>query len=529
MSDTQADQQDETVAAPPAPARPAHAPIREKTTAFKNFITSRAARWSAAGVATVGAVAFFGNLATILGLFSPQTATTSQVESLQTELALQRQMIAQLLEQTRPADAGAVSPERQAERANAAARVVAAEPEAAAAIAGGDFRAGFLALKARADDLSMEAALAWRDLGALAYDRDPAIALDSYRQAARIDASDFETWMALADLEFDHTRDVSAAKAAAAKALEVAGDIDERLRALEELAALEFEAGELSTARKRYEQLTLILRPMIDKAPTDARLLAILADARDGVGDIAHQAGDFDGAEAAFRDVLEIRRRLQGLDPADIARRQDVSSALESIGELALSADDLKKAEAAFAESLAIDRQIAAADRESLSARRNLAVSLEMYGDILLDLDETQSALEHYQESLQTSRLLLASHPTNALYREDVAFALAQTGTAYLALDDREAGVASYKEMLAIMRGLAEEQKDELRAQLILAETLARTALVADEAPLAAEARKILATARAEGRLDPEHVVAITDTEEALDEFEARQLTDGRR
>ncbi|RFB04835.1 tetratricopeptide repeat protein [Parvularcula marina] len=482
----------------------------------QDFIRSRVVRWSAAGVAFVGAVSFFGNFATIVSMFQPSTASSKQVEDLQSELAAQRLMIAQLLEQTAPSDPAELSPSRVAERRDAAMRVANADPAAAQAIANGDFRTGFRALQARADDLSADAAIAWRDLGALAYDRDPAIALEAYQQAARIDPGHYETWIALSALEYEQNGDVRAAKAAAASAADVADDLDKRLTALSELAFLEFEAGELELARQRFQQILQIVRPLNEAEPGNDEYLLILADTLEGLADVEAMLGDPNAARTSHEEVLVLRRQRLAAQPDEPARRRDLSSALESAGELALEAGDFPRAEALFAESLAIDRQLATNEPDSLRAQRNLAVSLEMYGDVLMELERPAEALSHYRESLQISRLLMASHPLNAQFREDVAFSLAQTGGAYRAVGNDQAAKATFIEMLAIMRGLAGEQETVLRGELLLAEALARTADGTGDDAYAEEARGIIDRLKAEGRYSPEVRALMADAEAIL-------------
>lgn len=484
--------------------------------AFQDFFQSKVVRWSALGVSAVGVVSFFGNFATIMGMFGPPAASSVQVEELQTELVQQRQMISQLLQQTSPGDQADLSPVRIAERSAAAVRVVTSDPEAADAIARGDFRTGFLALKARADEQTADAAIAWRDLGALAFDRDPGIALEAYRQAARIDPGHYETWISLAELEFDQEGNLSAAKAAAATAVDVSGDLTQRLSALSELALLEFEAGELESAGQRYEQTVLLLRPLVAEDPDRDDHLYTLSDALIGIGDIKLMSEDFAASDAAYKEALAIRRQRLAAFPGDPSRARDVSTALEGRGELALATGDYLAAEEFFAESLAIDRQLAEDMPESLRARRDVAVSLESYGDILMALDQPQDALNHYRESLKISRLLMASHPLNAEFREDVGYVLAQLGTAQMSAGQEDAAAASFAEMVALMRSVQVDQNDDLRGQLLLCESLARAAAGTGNEAYADEARAILEMLRDEGRLGPDVESYVAEIETLL-------------
>ena len=83
-----------------------------------------------------------------------------------------------------------IDPDRKRDKSQAALDVATDTPEIARKLAKGDLEAGYDALEKRARAKAEDAAREWRELGALAYDREPARALNAYREAAKLDKSD---------------------------------------------------------------------------------------------------------------------------------------------------------------------------------------------------------------------------------------------------------------------------------------------------------------------------------------------------
>ena len=502
--------------APAADATDEDCPVQErKLQRIRDRIRNRLIRWSALGVAFVGTVSFFGNFATILGMFGARTASSEQVESLQSELEAQREMIAQLLVQTTPEGAIIPAP-RQAERAAAAARVVERRPDAAKAIASGDYRTGFAALQANADDLSEEAATAWRDLGALAFDQNPAISLEAYRQAARIDPHHYGTWRALAVLEFDQAGDLMASKRAALNAMDAAEDDKSRWWAAVELGDLELEQGDFDSAARRFQEIDDALRPQMTLEGVDDSLKQIHSRVLEGMGYVAFETENIAEAETAFREMISIRRQLYAASPGDLQRRKEVSNALENIADLEMELGNLSAAKAASAEGMAIDRQIALDYPDSLEAQRNLSVGLEKYGDALMAHDKPQEAITYYTDSIQIIRLLLAGNPTNAELREDLSMTLVLIAEAHLALDDQATALTMYQEAVTLLRGIVTDNPDSIRAKLMLATALTYAGVNGNDAVSKEEAIAMVQSLSSHSSLVQEDLMVISEILEIL-------------
>ncbi len=298
--------------------------------------------WGGVSAGAVAALALVANIGTVRDLFAPPPATVEDMETLRGEIEALRVAVAQ---QTAPEN-GEVDPQRAAEREAAIRDVVDEEPEAARLIAAGDLGAGLDALAESAEADARNAARKWREIGQLAYDREPTRALEAYRRATALDGSDFSSWIYLSRLERQHAGQLAPARAAAQRALEVAGD--ERARSV----------------------------------------------AVDEIGDVARAEGDLGAAKAAYGEGLELARALSAADPASAAARRDVSVSLNKLGNVAVAEGDLGAAKAAYAEDLEIARALSAADPSSAAARRDVIVSLDKMGNVTGETRHFEEALD---------------------------------------------------------------------------------------------------------------------------------------
>lgn len=469
---------------------------------LKRYVNMSTLRWSAAGAGAVGVITFAANFASVLSLFQPEGATSTQIERLQAELSDQRAMIAQLLERTAPKNEQDADPARIAEKQEAAKRTLLTDPEAARAIASGDLRAGFLALQTRARSTSDEAVQDWRDLGALAYDRDPQIALEAYREAVRIDPEDFGSWISLAVLELEQAGDMEAAVAAAYRAEKTGNNQAQELSALLMVAELEFEIKDYATAGSRYRQIAAILEADLEADPKNADLRMRLSETLEGIGDVAIEQGDLRGALAAFEKGLVLDRSLLAESPDDLERQRDVSPALERIGLVNLQLDNIDAARDAFEESLAIDRALAAANPKSVEARRDLSMSLGRMGDVQERAGAYEKAERAYRESLQISRMLAASNPRSALIRDDMRFALEKIGDTSMRSGDRNAAETAYAESLALARSRVSAFPAQTPGWLDLSMILEKIGIATEDKTYWREALQILKALDEDNLLD---------------------------
>ena len=242
--------------------------------------------------------------------------------------------------------------------------------------------------------MNREEAKGYRVLGELSYDRDPQTALEAYREATRLDPSDFWSWIYLARLEDRQIGDVAASKKAAENAANAALTERERAVALNDVGNSEIKLGNLGAARIAFSGYLEIARRLADANPASALAQRDVSVSLNKLGDVAVEAGDLDGARTAFEESLETRRALAEANPASAEAQRDVSVSLNRLGDVAVKAGDLGGARTAFEESLQTRRRLAEANPGSAQAQRDVIASLDSIGILTGDAKYWQEALE---------------------------------------------------------------------------------------------------------------------------------------
>jgi tetratricopeptide (TPR) repeat protein len=149
--------------------------------------------------------------------------------------------------------------------------------------------------EARIEKDRKEAAIAYRNLGAIAGLADPKRALEAYEKAASLDPDDLESLFWAGWIEIDH------------------GDHDKAQTRLERVLTLA-----KTEAQAFYKYWPLI-----------------------GLGDIKQQRGDLNGALKSYRDGRAIIDRLAQSDPGNAQWQYDLGIGNERIGNVQLAQGDL--------------------------------------------------------------------------------------------------------------------------------------------------------------------------------------------
>ena len=459
--------------------------------------------WGGVGLATILGVAWFvmqfwANAKTIA---AKPGLTADDLERLKREL----------LEELAPLTGETVDREREATKAIAVERTVEAEPEAAQEIAAGDLKDGFEALKKSARAKANAAAQEWRDIGALAYDRDPGTALEAYREATRLDGSDFWAWIYLARLEQTHGGNVTAAKEAAIKARTMAVSERDQSIAMSELGKIAMLVGDLAAARTAFAESLEIARTLAAANPESAEAQRDVSVSLEKLGDVAVLAGDLVAARSAFTESLEIRRRLAAANPESAEAQRDVSVSLEKLGDVAVQAGDLSAARAAYSESLELARTLAEANPEGAEAQRDVSISLNKLGDVAVKAGDLVAARTAFGESLDIARTLVESNPESAQGLRDVSVSLVKFGDVAVKAGDLVAGRTAFTESLETRRTLAAANPESAEAQRDVIIGLANLAQMTGEVSYWQQALPIVEKLAEEGRLAPKDAWMLED------------------
>ena len=353
-------------------------------------------------------------------------ATTAQLDALSAQIT---DLSAQLLAATAPEN-GVSDPARQTLREAAATRVAEADPDAARDIAEGNVEEGFAALKARAAAEAVNAAQAWNDIGALAFDREQKTALEAYREVVRLTPQDSVAWSYISTLEVRHTGDIDAALKAAQMGLETADNSMQRAGALDVLGDAQLLLDDVDAAAETYAESVALSRSLLSLNPDSRKLQRDLVVGLARLGAVKMELGEIDAAMEIFQEGLKGSRKLLAGAPDDLKARRDVSYDLGGVGDAALAMDDVITARAAFEESLEITKGLLKDDPDQIEVRRDLPHFLGKLAETELVSGNEAAAKALYLDGLEAAKSLVEDFPDNMNAHRDLLVGYANLGDA---------------------------------------------------------------------------------------------------
>ena len=229
---------------------------------------------------------------------------------------------------------------------------------------------------ARIKQDSKDAALAYRNLGAIAGLGDPKQALDAYMKAIEFDADDVESLLWAGWLELDR------------------GHLDEAEGRLRRVLLL---AGNDQDARNSYW-------------------------ARLGLGDIRVQRGELSVARADYREAMAIAERLAQADPGNAGWQRDLSVSHNKIGDVQVAQGTLPAALTSYRASLEIRERLAQADPGNAGWQRDLALSYGRLAMVEAQQGARNDALSAFQQGREIVARLSQQSPDNATLHNDLAW-----------------------------------------------------------------------------------------------------------
>ncbi len=263
------------------------------------------------------------------------------------------------------------------------------------------------------------AAIAYRNLGAIAGLRDPKRALDAYTKSVENDPDDLESLLWV--------------------------------------GSLQLKRGNLPEAESR-------LKRVIKLAASESQAWFIYW-ARIGIGDVLVAQGNLPEALKAYRDGLAIADRLAQADPGNAGWQRDLSVSYNKIGDVRVAQGNLPEALKAYRDGLAIRDRLAQADPGNADWQRDLSVSYERIGDVLVAQGNLPEALKTYRDSLAIRERLAQADPGNAGWQRDLSVSYAKIGTLSRKTGERANALKALGEGQTIMAHLTQVSPDNAQWQ----------------------------------------------------------------
>jgi tetratricopeptide (TPR) repeat protein len=309
------------------------------------------------------------------------------------------------------------------------------------AYADGDRQGGFDALLELQRAETAAVAAGWRELGALAldrYDRGEATAESVaalFREAQRIDPSNFDGWVVLSRLELMRG-DVDSAAVAARRAQSLASDSWQRALAAAEVSQALAQSGRLTEASRAASDTVRAMRDVADTYPSDRASRRNLVAALLQLGDLQLRSADPQVAQQSVEEAVALGDALLGEMPEDILALEHRATAFAQRGDIALAREDASGASAAFDELYALSERLARLEPGSRRRLRNVSIALDKRGLVRMSASPLD-ARKDFELALQMRRRLLAVDANNLQALIDVTFSARRVGLSWAATQQR--------------------------------------------------------------------------------------------
>jgi tetratricopeptide (TPR) repeat protein len=391
-----------------------------------------------------------------------------------------------------------------------------------------------------------DAALAYRNFGAVAGLGNPKKARDAYARAAALDPGDREAlyWRGWLDLEAgDMTaaeqalvqlkelsaaamdeeglfraelrlsdlalarKNIGAAEAGARRALAIAqselakssGRVEWQRNAaiaIERMGDILARTGDLAAAGKSYDASLAATRRLAAAEPGNALRQRDVSVAENRQGDLLMRQGRASDACAAYWRGLSIVEALSKAEAGNAGWQRDVSISLERLGDCHAASSDNAAALAFYQRAHAIRRQLAAGDPASLGLQRDLAVTAERIGSVLTVAGQPAAALPLLQETLSVRSRLSLADPANRAWRRDLAVSHEKMGDAAGVLREPAKALRHFEESLALREELLKTDPSSTDVEFELAISYYKLGLA--HADLGDQARSTASLGRAQ-------------------------------
>ena len=228
---------------------------------------------------------------------------------------------------------------------------------------------------ARAEKDRKGAAIAYRNLGAIAGLADPNRALEAYEKAVALDHDDLESLYWGGGILIDH--------------------------------------GDLNEAEARLQRVLTLVK-------TDDQAFYKYW-AMIGLGDIERKRGDLAGALKSYNDSLAIADRLAKSGPGNAGWQRDLSLSFANIGIVQMAQGNLAGALKSFSDGLAIAERLAKSDPGNALWQRDLMGSFSRLAWVHRRSGDNAKELDALRQGQAIASRLKILSPDNATWKQDLA------------------------------------------------------------------------------------------------------------
>ncbi len=302
-----------------------------------------------------------------------------------------------------------------------------------------------------------EAAIAYRNLGAIAALHDPKSAREAYARAVALDPENAEGlyWDGWFQLD---AKNLAAAEKSYRALIQLAGkgaNEHQIFWAGTGLGDIAVARGDLNAALASYDEARSEMERLAKSDPGNTDWQRDLSVSYARVGDVQVAQGNLAGALKSYSDDLAIADRLATSDPGNAGWQRDLSVSYNKVGDVQVAQGNLAGALKSYSDSLAIADRLEKSDPGNAGWRRDLSVSYEKVGDVQVAQGDLAGALNSYSDSLAIRARLANSDLGNAGWQRDLSVSYEKVGGVQEAQGNLPGALKSYSNSLAIRDRLA--------------------------------------------------------------------------
>ena len=179
--------------------------------------------------------------------------------------------------------------------------------------------------------------------------------------------------------------------------------------------------GDLDHSLENFRRSIDLLEKSASALPRDSTVMVDLASARTNAGRVLEKRGQFAEAKGLYQQVRQTFDSLAKREPKNPDWLSQLGDAYDNLGKIALEQGQLAQAIAAYEEDQRIKADLAARDPRSNLARDDLLVSDAILGRTLALVGAYDAAIRFLREAVHLAGELVAFDATQLGWRQDLA------------------------------------------------------------------------------------------------------------
>ncbi len=230
--------------------------------------------------------------------------------------------------------------------------------------------------------------------------------------------------------------------------------------------------GDLVGAEPEYRAVLETYRQLHERYPDNNVWYSELGFAYNNLGKLVWQRGQLASSVAYYQVDLDIKLHLANRDPGKRQWQWDLALTRAMLGNALLGTGDLDTAETEYRQAARAGGEIVAFDPDNMTNVDMYAIYTMLLGQALRIQGNLPQAASHLDKARGLLTDLATRYPDNVVFREDLTRALLESARLEIAQGHRDQAMRFTTTAEAMARELLGDNSADIKATLLLAQTL---------------------------------------------------------